>query len=70
MPKGYPGSPKTFGEHIRKHRMDLGLQIKQLAAKIGVDEMTIINWEQGRVKKPRKDYAVCLSGIFHELRAF
>lgn len=67
-PKGYPESPKTLGEHIRKHRMDSGLQIKQLAEQIGVDEMTIINWEVGRVKEPRKNYARRLSIILPELR--
>jgi len=34
--------------------MDSGLQIKQLAEQIGVDELTIINWEMGRDKKMRK----------------
>jgi transcriptional regulator with XRE-family HTH domain len=68
MPKGYPESPKTLGEHIRKCRMESGLQIKQLAQKLNVDEMTIINWEIGRVKKPRNDCAERLFHIFHELK--
>ena len=68
MPKGYPENPKTLGEHIRKYRMDSGLQIKQLAEEIGVDEMTIINWEQGRVKMMKKLYAERLSVIFPELK--
>jgi DNA-binding XRE family transcriptional regulator len=68
MPKGYPENPQTLGEHIRKCRMDSGLQIKQLAKQIGVDEMTIINWEVGRVKNPRKGCAERLSIILPELR--
>jgi len=41
----YPVDPKTFGERLRKSRMDFGLLIKDLAALIGVTEDTIINWE-------------------------
>ena len=42
---GYPETPKTFGEHLRKARMDAGLQIKELAAEIGVSQDSVINWE-------------------------
>jgi len=68
-PKGYPENPQTLGEHIRKHRMDSGLQIKQLAEQIGVDEMTIINWEVGRVKKMRRKPFEHLLGLFPELKS-
>ncbi len=30
--------------------MDIGLQIKELANAVGLNEMTIINWEHGRTK--------------------
>jgi len=43
--KDYPINPKIFGERVRKYRIDAGLQIKELAALIGVTEDTIINWE-------------------------
>jgi len=36
----YPVNPKTFGERLRKARMNAGLQIKELAAMIGVTENT------------------------------
>ena len=39
----YPINPKTFGERLRKARMDAGLQIKELAAMVGVTEDTVIN---------------------------
>jgi len=42
---GYPETPKTFGEHLRKARMDAGLQIKELAAEIGVSQDSVIDWE-------------------------
>ena len=46
----YPEHPITFGEHLRKARMDEGMQIKELAQNVGVNEMTIINWKKDRAK--------------------
>ena len=51
----YPVNPKTFGERLRKARMDAGLQIKELAAMIEVTEDTIINWELRGMKPLRKE---------------
>ncbi len=47
----YPKNPKTFGELLRKKRMDKRLTIKDLAKRIGVTETTVYNWEI-RNKKP------------------
>lgn len=41
----YPTEPETFGQKLRKKRMDLGLQLKELAQFFGVTEDTVINWE-------------------------
>ena len=38
----FPVNPKTFGERLRKARMNAGLQIKELAAMIDVTENTEI----------------------------
>src|SRR5205823_1575067 len=46
--KGYPTSPKTVGEMIRKRRLDLGLLQREAAAQIGCDTDTVTNWEKGR----------------------
>jgi len=46
----YPRSQKTFGEELRKKRMDLGLQIKELARLVRVTSDTIMNWELRNVK--------------------
>jgi hypothetical protein len=46
-PRGYPGVPVSFGEHIKKKRMDLGLRQAQLAEWLGVSESTVWNWEHG-----------------------
>jgi len=40
-------SPRTFGEHLRKARMDAGLMIKQQACMLGVTPDKVINWELG-----------------------
>ena len=48
--KDYPENPKIFGEHLRKARIDAGLLIKDLAAKLEVTEDSVINWEiRGRI---------------------
>ena len=35
----------TFGGYIRKARLEKGLRQVDVAKAIGVDEMTIVNWE-------------------------
>jgi DNA-binding XRE family transcriptional regulator len=51
----YPETPKNFGEHLRKLRMDAGLTGTQLAKMLGVNRDTVYNWEvKGR--KPSPDY--------------
>lgn len=46
-PSGIPG---TVGEHVLKKRLEDRLDRKQLAARFGVDECTLMNWELGRTK--------------------
>jgi DNA-binding XRE family transcriptional regulator len=53
-PRGYTLSTKTVGDHIRKKRLDLGLQQHEVAEAIGVTESTIWNWEHGT--KPLAKY--------------
>jgi len=45
--KGYPATPKTVGEAIRKRRLDLGLKQTEVAKRIGCNELTVVNWEKG-----------------------
>jgi site-specific DNA recombinase len=49
----YPDS--TFSEKLRKYRLSAGLKQSELARQLGVDEMTVVNWEIGR-NKPCKKY--------------
>jgi len=46
---------RTLGECLRKWRLEQGLFQRDLAKMIGVDEMTIVNWEKGRTKPTRKN---------------
>ena len=61
--KDYPANPKTFGEKLRKTRIDTGLNIKELAERIGVTSETVINWEI-RGMKPKK------RGVFKKVAHF
>lgn len=48
--EAYPTALRTYGDHIRAKRLDLGLIQKQVAEQIGVDETSIYNWESNRVE--------------------
>lgn len=37
----------TTAERIKKARLQLGLTQRQLALKVGVDQMTVSKWERG-----------------------
>lgn len=43
--KAYPKTLKTIGDHLRTKRLDLKLYQKDVAKAIGVDTLTICNWE-------------------------
>ncbi len=45
--KPFDFEPNTLGEHIKKKRLMEGLFLEQLAARLGVTESTVINWEKG-----------------------
>jgi len=44
-----------LGERIRKWRLERGLFQVDMAKRIGVSEMIIVNWEKGKTK-PIKQY--------------
>jgi len=50
----YPKNPTTLADHIRKYRKDKGISQVELAEKLEVDEMTIVNWEKRRTKPVKK----------------
>jgi DNA-binding transcriptional regulator YiaG len=42
-----PKAPKTLGEHIKQRRLELHLFQAQLAKLLGVDRISVQNWERG-----------------------
>ena len=46
--KRCPVNPKTIGDHLRKHRIELGLEQTEVAAKLGVCRNSLQHWEQNR----------------------
>ena len=70
MPKGYPKKPHTFGEHLRKYRMDKGLLAKDVAKIIGVTENTVLNWEHNQTKRIGKKFTKCLFRLFPQLKYY
>jgi DNA-binding XRE family transcriptional regulator len=46
----YPLELNTLGDHLRKHRLDLGLLQKDVARIIGCDPCSIYDWENHRCR--------------------
>jgi hypothetical protein len=51
-PKYVLDNPKTLGDPTRKRRIDLGLTLKQAAARLGVADYRVINREHNRTEPP------------------
>lgn len=47
--KGYPDTPRTLGEHLRKRRLDLGETQEQTASRFGVTFTSYNGWEADRI---------------------
>jgi transcriptional regulator with XRE-family HTH domain len=44
-----------LAERIKKWRLEQGLFQRDLAKRIGVDEMTIVNWKKGKTPPIRQN---------------
>ena len=42
--------PRTIGEHLRRRRLERGLLQREVAAQLGVDPFTVLNWETSKVE--------------------
>ena len=42
--------PRTIGEHLRRRRLGRGLLQREVAAELGVDPFTVLNWERNKVE--------------------
>jgi DNA-binding transcriptional regulator YiaG len=47
-PNGYPTSPQTLGEHIKRKRLDRGISQAMAAQEMNVSEDCLSYWEQNR----------------------
>lgn len=66
LPRGYPRSPETLGQHLRKRRLDLGLLQRDLAARLGVGVMTVGNWELGKEQPGIRHTAAILAFLGYD----
>ena len=55
-----------MGDHLRKRRLDLGLQQQQLGRQLGVDPETIHNWEIGRTTPALRFLPAILAFLGHD----
>lgn len=62
--EAYPKSLQTIGEHLRKRRLDLKLFQKEVGKLMGVDTLTVSNWENN-LTSPR---LYLLPKVYHVLR--
>jgi DNA-binding XRE family transcriptional regulator len=46
---GYPETPRTVGEHLKKARLDRGIRQKEAAESLGCRAAALGSWEKGRV---------------------
>jgi transcriptional regulator with XRE-family HTH domain len=49
-PKEIAVEPECLGKHIKRRRLELRLSQRQVAAALGVDPITILNWEKRKTK--------------------
>ena len=47
-PSNIPKVLTTWGDHIKKRRLELGLLQREVAERIGVSEASVYNWEKHR----------------------
>lgn len=47
-PNDWTHEPATLGDHIKKVRKERGLLQREVANALGVDSMSVVNWEKNR----------------------
>lgn len=67
-PANYPENPQTIGDHIRVKRIDLGLQIKELARQLRANEGSVASWEIGRRQPCIRNMPALLKFLGHDPR--
>jgi transcriptional regulator with XRE-family HTH domain len=47
-------APKSFGDHLKKRRLELGLLQREVAAQLGVDRTSVASWEKDNTFPPSR----------------
>src|SRR5262245_24124958 len=65
LSKDYPEHPSTFGDRLRKWRIDAGLTQPEVSKKLGVEKSTFNHWESGKYVPGRRNWPkiVSVTGI-------
>ena len=66
LPRGYPTTLGTLGDHLRKNRLDLGLQQRTVAKRLGVRVETIGRWEKGLARPLPRHYGHILAFLGYD----
>src|SRR5262245_38547714 len=57
LSKGYPENPSTFGDRLRKWRIDAGLTQPEVCKKLGVKRSTYNHWESRKFVPGRRNWS-------------
>src|ERR1700719_2173520 len=60
-PAGYPETPRTLADHLKKARLDRGFPQRDAARAIGCSPLTFLHWEKGRVAPDVRFWAAILT---------
>lgn len=66
LPRGYPSSLNTLGDHIRRRRLDLGLMQRTVAGQLGVREETVGLWENGLARPLPRHYGTIVTFLGYD----
>jgi len=68
MSCAYPRVLKTLGDHVRKCRLDLGLDQMTTGQRMGVHGGTVWNWESGQRKPETKNLPAIIAFLGYDPR--
>ena len=68
MSCAYPRDLETLGDHVRKCRLDLGLDQMTTGQRIGVHGDTVWNWESGQRKPEAKNLPAIIAFLGYDPR--
>jgi transcriptional regulator with XRE-family HTH domain len=60
--------PQAIGDHLKRQRLDLGLDQQQVADRIGVTWNSVSNWERGIYRPSKRTLARIISFLGYDPR--